>query len=85
MSKTDKPSPISDIPVDELTYEQAFEELENVISALEDEDHPLEQSLALFERGQALAEYCTTRLDRAEIKVKQLLGEELTDFKLEEG
>lgn len=85
MSTADESSPISATPVEELTYEQAFEELEKIISALENEDHTLEQALALFERGQALARYCIDQLDRAELKVKQLLGEELTDFKLEEG
>lgn len=85
MNTAKKTSPINVTPIDELTYEQAFEELEKIISALEDEEHPLEEALALFERGQALAKYCTDQLDQAELKVKQLLGEELTDFKLDDG
>lgn len=85
MNATNKTSPINAVPIDELTYEQAFEELEKIISALEEEDHPLEEALALFERGQALAKYCREQLDQAELKVKQLEGEELADFKLEEG
>lgn len=85
MNAAKKNSPISAAPIDEMTYEQAFEELEKIISALENEDHPLEEALALFERGQVLAKYCTDQLDQAELKVKQLLGEELTDFKLDDG
>ena len=69
--------------IDGLSYEQAFSELESIITALEDENHSLEESLALFERGQALAKFCTDQLDQAELKVKQLLGGELVDFRLE--
>jgi exodeoxyribonuclease VII small subunit len=57
---------------DELTYEQAFEELQTVIAQLEAGDKPLEETLALYERGQALYQRCTTLLDQAEIKVQQL-------------
>lgn len=71
-------------PIESLSYEQAFYELESIIAALEDEEHSLEEAMALFERGQALAKHCTNQLDQAELKVKQLLGGELIDFKLEE-
>ncbi len=68
-------------PVEDLTYEQAFAELEKIVAALEGEQHPLEDSLALYERGQALVKRCADLLDKAELKVKQLSGDELTDFK----
>ncbi|MCL5612316.1 MAG: exodeoxyribonuclease VII small subunit [Chloroflexi bacterium] len=67
-------------PVDELTYEAAFAELETIVSALESEQLPLEESMSLYERGQALVKRCTELLDGAELKVKQLSGGELTDF-----
>lgn len=67
-------------PVTELTYEQAFAELEGILSALETEQRPLEETMALFERGQALVKRCAELLDKAEIKVRQLSGEELTSF-----
>ena len=67
-------------PVDELTYEQAFEELETIVTALETDEHPLEDALSLFERGQALANHCADLLDKAELKVQQLSGSELLDF-----
>ncbi len=63
-------------PVEELTYEQAFEELEAVVSALEGSQQTLEQSLALFERGQALARRCAELLDQAELRVRSLRDEE---------
>lgn len=67
-------------PVDEMAYEQAFTELEGIVSALESEQRPLEVAMALFERGQALAKRCAGLLDKAEIKVRQLTGEEIEDF-----
>jgi exodeoxyribonuclease VII small subunit len=70
-----------DTPVGELTYEQALGELETIVTALESGEHPLDEALALFERGQLLYQRCTELLDRAELKVKQLTEEgELKDF-----
>ena len=67
-------------PIDQLTYEQAFTELESLVTALESEQRSLEEALALFERGQALVRYCAGLLDQADLKVQQLSGENLTDF-----
>ena len=67
-------------PIDQLTYEQAFTELETIVTALESEQHSLEESLALFERGQALASYCAGLLDQADLKIQQLSEGNLTDF-----
>lgn len=55
-----------------LTYEQAFEELENTVKQLEAEIQNLDQALLLFERGQALAKHCADLLEKAELKVQQL-------------
>jgi len=67
-------------PVEELTYEQAFSELEALIAALEADEASLDETLAKFERGQALTKYCADLLDKAELKVKQLAGDEISDF-----
>ncbi len=63
-------------PAEELSYEQAFQELESVVTALETDQQTLEQSLALFERGQALARRCAELLDKAELRVRKLSEEE---------
>lgn len=55
-----------------LNYEQAFQELEAVVSALEAGQPNLEEALTLFERGQALARRCAELLDTAEIRVRTL-------------
>lgn len=49
----------------ELTYEQAREELIAVVQQLEAGGTTLEQSLALWERGESLARTCQTWLDGA--------------------
>lgn len=58
----------------DLTFEQAFQQLEQVVQQLESGELPLEQSLALFERGTVLARLCEKKLDEAEQKVQQLVG-----------
>lgn len=67
-------------PVDQLTYEAAFAELQAVIESLEGEQGSLEEATSLYERGQLLVKRCQELLDQAELKVKQLSGSELTDF-----
>jgi exodeoxyribonuclease VII small subunit len=55
-----------------MTYEQAYKELEEIVNGLETNQKSLDEALALFERGQALAKHCSGLLDRAELKVQQL-------------
>lgn len=66
--------------VDELTYEAAFAELQDIVATLEGEPASLDQAMTLFERGQALARRCAQLLDDAELKVKRLSGGELADL-----
>lgn len=76
-------SPEKSTPIEELTYEEAFNELDSIVSDLESEQHSLEQTLSLFERGQALARHCTKLLEAAELKVQQLSEGDLVDFNSE--
>lgn len=59
-------------PVEKLSYEEAFAELEAIVAALEGSQQALEESLALFERGQLLAKRCADLLDSAELRVQQV-------------
>jgi len=61
--------------IQDMTFEEAFSELEDVVKRLEVGGLPLEDSLGLFERGQALASHCSALLDEAELKVKQITPE----------
>lgn len=67
-------------PVESLTYEEAMAELETIVASLEDGNQKLEESMALFERGQALMKRCAELLEAAELKVRQLSGDALTPF-----
>jgi len=71
MAKTDK-------VLSELTYEQAFSELESIVEAMESQQQPLDEAMRLFERGQALAQHCTSLLDNAELRIKELNTSKLT-------
>lgn len=64
----------------ELSYEDAMAELETIVTGLEAGNQKLEESMALFERGQMLMKHCAELLEAAELKVRQLSGDELTPF-----
>ena len=66
--------------VEELTYEEALAELEEIVTALEGEQNRLEEAIKLFERGQALAARCGVLLEAAELKVRQVAGDEIIPF-----
>ncbi len=70
-------------PVEELSYEEALVELEGIVEALEGEQSPLEDSMKLFERGQALSAHCNALLESAQLKVQKLVGESVVQFEEE--
>ncbi|MCW8127642.1 exodeoxyribonuclease VII small subunit [Microbulbifer halophilus] len=57
------------------TFEQALEELEQLVERLEAGDLPLEEALSDFERGVKLTRECQRKLANAEQKVKVLMEE----------
>jgi exodeoxyribonuclease VII small subunit len=70
--------------VEELSYEQALAELETIVASLEANKLSLEETMALFERGQALTKHCIELLDKAELRVKKLSGDNLVDVPVED-
>jgi exodeoxyribonuclease VII small subunit len=58
--------------VSELSFEMALQELEETVLRLERGELKLEESLALFERGQKLAARCNAELESAALRVEQL-------------
>jgi exodeoxyribonuclease VII small subunit len=56
----------------ELSFEQAFRDLENTVQRLEGGDLSLEEAIALYEQGMRLAQRCNEALDAAELRVEQL-------------
>ena len=53
----------------EISFEQALEELQNIVTALEAGNVGLDQSLGLYERGVELVRLCNDRLDAAQQRV----------------
>lgn len=70
----------SERSIEELTYEEALVELEQIVEVLEGEQNPLEESMKLFERGQALVRQCGALLESAQLKVQKLVGDSLVGF-----
>lgn len=70
---------------DNLDFETALEELEDLVVRMEAGDMSLDASLSAFERGVKLTRHCQTALRSAELKVKKLTEtNELEDLDLEE-
>lgn len=62
-------------PLNDLSFESAYEELETIVEKLESGELSLEDSVTLFERGRLLSEYCQTLLDAAELRVSKLTSD----------
>ncbi len=67
--------------IETMTFERAYKELEETVQQLEVGNLPLEEAIALYQRGMALAKYCNLQLDNAELRIKMLAPSgELVDF-----
>jgi exodeoxyribonuclease VII small subunit len=60
-------------PVDQLSFEIALKELEDIVSRLEQGEVDLEDSIALYERGQALKLHCDKKLKAAESRLEKVV------------
>jgi|TARA_B100000929_G_scaffold34888_1_gene25127 exodeoxyribonuclease VII small subunit len=61
---------------DSFNFEQALEDLEELVTAMEEGELSLEESLQAFERGIKLTRECQTALKKAEQKVQVLINED---------
>lgn len=57
--------------VGDLTYEQARDELVGIVAQIESGQAGLEESMRLWERGEALAAHCSTWLDQAQTRLDE--------------
>jgi exodeoxyribonuclease VII small subunit len=60
-------------PVEQLTFEAALRELEAIVAKLEQGDVDLDDSIALYERGQALKAHCEQKLRSAESRLEKIV------------
>lgn len=58
--------------VKDLSFEQAVAELENIVARLERGDVALDQSIAIYERGEALKKHCEKLLSAAESRIEKI-------------
>lgn len=57
---------------EDLTFEEALAQLEEIVSRLESGKLTLDESVALFEQGQRLTAFCQEKLDSAELRVREI-------------
>ena len=57
--------------IESLSYEAAYQQLEEVLAQLESGEPSLEASVKLYERGQRLSAHCQRLLEEAELKIRQ--------------
>jgi exodeoxyribonuclease VII small subunit len=58
--------------IQEMSFEQALQELEKIVSHLERGDIPLEDSITSYERGVALKKHCDSKLKDAQLKIEKI-------------
>jgi exodeoxyribonuclease VII small subunit len=66
-------SPPPQTPVEQMSFEAALRELEAIVTKLEQGDVDLEDSIALYERGQALKAHCEQKLKSAESRLERIV------------
>ena len=59
--------------IEDLSFEAALEELETIVSRLEQGEVDLEDSIALYERGMALKAHCEKKLKGAEMRLEKIV------------
>jgi exodeoxyribonuclease VII small subunit len=62
--------------ISQLSFEKALAELEMIVGKLERGDVELEQSISMYERGEALKAHCNRLLAQAEAKVEKITTDE---------
>lgn len=57
-----------------MSFEDALRALEDVVRRLESGDVPLDDSITLYERGEALRKHCQARLDAAQARIEKIVA-----------
>ncbi|GGD66392.1 exodeoxyribonuclease VII small subunit [Croceicoccus mobilis] len=61
--------------ISQLSYEQALAALEDVVRKLESGEAALDESIALYERGEHLRKHCQARLDAAQARIEAIVAD----------
>ncbi len=73
MSKTEQKASGKAPAVEEMSFEQALDELETIVGRLEDGSVDLEQSIGLYERGTQLKAHCEAKLKTAQARIDKIV------------
>lgn len=57
-----------------MSFEEALKSLEDIVHRLERGDVPLDMSIELYERGEALRRHCQARLDAAQSRIEKIVA-----------
>jgi exodeoxyribonuclease VII small subunit len=63
---------MAETEISEMTFEAALAELEQIVDQLEGGNVPLEKSITIYERGQALKAHCEKLLKQAEARIEKI-------------
>lgn len=58
--------------LEEMTLEEAFEQLDELIDKMEESDLPLEESFALYKKGVSLVEVCNKKIEKVECDIRKV-------------
>ena len=61
-----------DDPLEKMTFEDAMNELENLVDALDKGDVSLDEAIAAYDRGSQLKDHCQKKLNEAKMKVETI-------------
>ena len=61
------------LDISQLSFEEALRALEDVVRKLESGEVPLDDSISLYERGEALRKHCQARLDAAQARIETIV------------
>lgn len=68
--------------IENLTFEQALRELQDIVNKLETGQVSLEEAIEMYERGVKLSKHCIQKLTQAELRIKKIIKDELQGFTL---
>lgn len=71
---------MTDPQIADLSYEDARDELTAIVATLEAGNQSLEESMSLWERGEALAQHCQQWLDQAEKRIEAMTTEQIQEL-----
>ena len=63
---------MADDKIEDLSFEDALKQLEEIVRTLEQGTAPLDESIALYQRGDALKRHCEARLKAAQEKIEKI-------------